>query len=372
MDRKLTLVTAPAGFGKTTLMSQWIPRSERCVTWVSLDKGDNDPASFWEYVIAALQLLRADIGQKALLLLQSPHPPPIQKILTTLLNEVADFPDKFALVLDDYQAIQLPSIHTAVLFLLEHGPPHMHLVIAGRTDPPIPLGRLRGRDELTEIRTADLRFTPDETAFFLKQTMGLNLSTEDITALEQYTEGWIAGLQLAGLALQGHDPQPNAPSLPQFVQSLTGSHRYIVNYLLEEVLSQRPKGTMDFLLQTSILDSLSGPLCDHVLGKVNPHSQLILERLEHANLFLVPLDEEGKWYRYHHLFAEVLRARLQFTQPGKLRDLHLRASEWYHQSGSVPDSVRHALEAQEWERAREVDRGSCHLIRFQGADASRP
>jgi LuxR family maltose regulon positive regulatory protein len=210
---------------------------------------------------------------------------------------------------------------------------------------------LRARDELNEIRSADLRFTPDETSRFLNHTMGLNLSVEDVMSLEQYTEGWIAGLQLAGLALQSHDRQSGGTSIPSLIQALTGSHRHIVNYLVEEVLSQRPRGTLDFLLQTSILETLSGPLCDHVLGKPPSYSQSILEQLEHANLFLVPLDEEGKWYRYHHLFADVLQARLQFAQPGKLRELHRRASEWYEQSGALPESVRHAVEAGELERA---------------------
>ena len=189
---------------------------------------------------------------------------------------------------------------------------------------------------------------------FLNHTMGLNLSVENVISLEQYTEGWIAGLQLAGLALQGHDRQPGASSMSDFIRGLTGSHRHIVSYLVEEVLSQRPKGTLDFLLQTSILDTLSGPLCDHVLGKPDLYSQSILEQLEHANLFIVPLDEEGKWYRYHHLFADVLQARLQFAQPGKPRELHLRASEWYEHHGAISDSVRHAVEAGEWERAAEL------------------
>ena len=274
--------------------------------------------------------------------------------MTALLNEVAGFPKNFALVLDDYQVIQSPPVHAAILFLLEHAPPRMHLVIASRTDLPFPLGRLRARDELNEIRAADLRFTPDETARFLNHTMGLDLSVESVISLEQYTEGWIAGLQLAGLALRGHDRQPGASSMPDFIRGLTGSHRHIVNYLVEEVLGQRPKGTLDFLLETSILETLSGPLCDYVLEKPHLHSQLILEQLEHANLFVEPLDEEGKWYRYHHLFADVLHARLQFGRPEKLKELHLRASEWYQQYGAIPDSVRHAVEAGEWERVAQL------------------
>lgn len=361
MDRKLTLLTAPAGFGKTTLLSEWIPQSERCITWMSLDDGDNDPVRFWAYFIAALQMLDPDIGKNALALLQTPQPPPIEAILTLLLNDIAGFSDGFAHVLDDYHVIQAQPIHTAIKYFLDHMPPHMHLVIASRTDPPIPLGSLRARDQLNEVRLADLRFTRDEIDFFFNQTMGISLSTDHVISLETHTEGWIAGLQLTGLALRGLSLQVEVRSVSDFIKAFNGSNRYIVSYLVEEVLNQRPKGTMDFLLQTSVLDSLSGPLCDYLLkgsslegsdnGHSSPNSQSVLEQLDQANLFIVPLDEEGKWYRYHHLFAEVLRAQLQKRQPDKPRELHLRASEWYEQAGLTELAVRHAMVAQAFDRA---------------------
>jgi LuxR family maltose regulon positive regulatory protein len=277
------------------------------------------------------------------------------------LNEIADFPDSFVHVLDDYQVIQLQPIHKAVLFLLEHMPPQMHLVIASRTDPPLPLARLRAHDQLNEVRSDDLRFTPDESVVFLNQSMGLNLSLDNVLSLEAHTEGWIAGLQLAALALQGYTPKQGGRTADEFIQAFTGSHRYIVSYLVEEVLNQQPIGTMDFLLQTSILDRLSGPLCDYMLkessledsdnGRSSLNSQSTLEQLVQANLFIVPLDEEGKWYRYHQLFAEVLRARLQKHQPDKPRGLHLRASVWYEQAGLTDPALQHALAAQAIDRA---------------------
>ena len=388
IDRNLTLITAPAGFGKTTLLSEWIPQSERCVTWVSLDEGDNDPARFWAYFIAGLQMLNADIGMQALVLLQSPQPPPIEAILTSLLNEITGFPDYFAHVLDDYQVIHTQPIHAAIKYFLEHMPPHMHLVISSRIDPPLPLGRLRARDQLNEVRSDDLRFTADESAVFLNRSMGLNLSTENVISLEAHTEGWIAGLQLAGLALQGHGPQPDVHTVSKFIQVFNGSHRYIVSYLVEEVLNQQPPNHLDFLLNTSILDRLSGPLCDYVLRETRVESsnngsldhisqfsildsQSILEQLEHANLFVIPLDEEGKWYRYHHLFAEVLQHRLKHEMPERIADLQLRASEWFEQSGLVPEAVRHAIKAEDWERAARLieqnaisfgSKGQFHLI----------
>jgi LuxR family maltose regulon positive regulatory protein len=343
LGRKLTLVIAPAGFGKTTLLGEWIPQSERCVAWVTLEEGDNDPARFWSYFIAALQMLDAEIGKNTLGLLQSPQPPPTEAILNSLLNDIAGFPDNFAHVLDDYQVIQNPSIHAAIQYFLEHIPAHMHLVVASRTDPPLPLGRLRAHDQLNEIRSADLRFTPDETAAFLNQTMGLKLSTENVNSLEAHTEGWIAGLQLAGLALQGHGPQPDARIVSEFIAGFTGSHRYIISYLVEEVLSQQPAGTMDFLLQTSILDRLCESLCDAVTG--DSGGQAVLENLEQANLFITPLDHEGKWYRYHYLFAEVLQARLRQSRPELLGEIHGRASAWYEAHDFLAEAVKHALAA---------------------------
>ena len=253
------------------------------------------------------------------------RPPPIESILTLLLNDVAAFPDRFVLVLDDYHLIETPAIHTALTFLLDHLPPQMHLMITSRSDPPLPLARWRARRQLTEIRAADLRFTPAEAAAFLNQVMGLNLSADDVAALETRTEGWIAGLQLAALSMQGHD------DVGGFIRSFTGSHAYIVDYLAEEVVQRQSAEMQSFLLQTSILNRMCGPLCDAVLERDGQSGKL--ETLQHNNLFVIPLDDERRWYRYHHLFADVLRARLRSTQPEALPILHRRASEWYEQNG---------------------------------------
>jgi LuxR family maltose regulon positive regulatory protein len=349
MERKLTVITAPAGFGKTTLLSEWIPQSERCVTWVSLDEGDNDPARFWAYFIAALQMVNADIGKKALVLFQSPQPPPIVAILTILLNEIAGFPDCFAHVLDDFQVIQAQPIHAAIQYFLEHIPPHMHLVISSRTDPPLPLGRLRARDQLNEIRSEDLRFTPEESAVFLNQSMGLNLSTENIIALETRTEGWIAGLQMAALSLRERE----ATAISQFIEGFTGSHRYIMDYLVDEVLQGQPIEVQTFLLHTSILDRLCGPLCEVLLpgGETSHKAEELLLYLEHANLFITPLDDQRHWYRYHPLFTDLLRQRLKQTHPDRVTTLHLSASQWYEQAGLTDPAVQHALAAQAFDRA---------------------
>ena len=303
--RKLTLISAPAGFGKTTLVSEWVAGCGRPTAWLSLDEGDNDPTRFLTYLIAALQTIAANIGAGMLAVLQSPQPPSIESILTTLLNEITTIPDNFILVLDDYHAIDSKSVDRCLTFLLEHLPPQMHLVIATREDPHLPLARLRARGQLTELRAADLRFTPSEAADFLNQVMGLNLSAEDIAALETRTEGWIAGLQLAALSMQGHQDTTS------FIKSFTGSHHFVLDYLVEEVLQQQSESVQTFLLRTSILDRMCGPLCDAVLLDSAASGQETLEYLEHANLFIVPLDNERRWYRYHHLFAELLRQRLQ-------------------------------------------------------------
>ena len=341
--QRLTLISAPAGFGKTTLVSEWIPHSERCVPWLSLDANDNDPPRFWSYVIAALQTLRSDLGASALTLLDSPQTLPIESILTSLLNDAAAFPDRFALVLDDYHLIEAPAIHTALTFLLDHLPPHMHLMITSRSDPPLPLARWRARRQLTEIRAADLRFTSKEAATFLKRVMGLNLSAEEIAALEAHTEGWIAGLQLAALSMQGRDDVGN------FIRSFTGSHTYIIDYLAEEVLQRQPEPIQSFLLQTSIFDRMCGPLCDAVLASGD--SQRLLDYLQHSNLFMISLDDKREWFRYHHLFADVLQARLRQTRPDLIPELHGRASVWHEQQGFLIDAVSHAFRAKDVEHA---------------------
>jgi LuxR family maltose regulon positive regulatory protein len=286
------------------------------VTWLSLEEQDNDPIRFWSYFIASLQGLRQDLGENALVLLQSPQPPPLPSLLTTLINEVSAFPDAFALVLDDYHVIESQPIHEALAFLIDHLPDNMHLVMTTRIDPPLPLARLRVRADLTELRANDLRFVPEEAAAFLSQVMGLNLSSEDVSALGQRTEGWIAGLQIAALSMQGQG------DVSGFIRAFSGNHRHILGYLANEVINRQPGRTLDFLLKTSILERLCGPLCDAVTDDTD--GQEILEELDHANLFIIPLDDEGKWYRYHHLFAEVLQAHLRRNQPEMLAELHLR------------------------------------------------
>ena len=341
--RKLTLISASAGFGKTTLVSEWVAGCGRPAAWLSLDEGDGDPARFLTYLVAALQTLTPNIGKGLLAVLQSPQPASTESILTALLNEIAALPDHFILVLDDYHLVDARPVDEALTFLLEHLPPHMHLVIATREDPHLPLARLRARGQLTELRAADLRFTPTEAAEFLNQMMGLNLRDADIAALETRTEGWIAGLQLAALSMQGDKDAAG------FIKSFTGSHRFVLDYLVEEVLQQQPESLQAFLLRTSILERLCGPLCDAVLLDPSVSGQATLEVLEHANLFIVPLDNQRRWYRYHHLFGDLLRQRL--GKPKEFAEFHLRASKWYEQNGLPPDAIRHALAAEDFERA---------------------
>jgi LuxR family maltose regulon positive regulatory protein len=343
LDKKLALIAAPAGFGKTTLLSEWIPQSPRYVAWLSLDDGDNDSTRFWTYFITSIQQLKSDLGEGALALLQSLQAPSITSLLTTLINDIAALPDAFAVVLDDYHLIDSQTIHEALTYLIAHLPANVHLVMTTRVDPPLPLARLRARDKLTELRANDLRFTADEVAAFLTQVMGLNLSAEEVAAIEMRTEGWIAGLQIAALSMQNHD------DISGFIRAFSGSHRHILGYLADEVLSQRPKGTLNFLLQTSILDRLCGPLCDVVTG--DSGGQAILESLERANLFITPLDNESRWYRYHHLFAEVLQARLRQNHPDLPVELHRRASEWYETHDLIAEAVQHALAAGELDQA---------------------
>ena len=349
LHRKLTIISAAAGFGKTTLVSEWIAGCGRPAAWLSLDEGDNDPTRFLTYLVAALQTLAPNIGSGALASLQSPQPPPIESILTALLNEITTAQDHFILVLDDYHVIDFPPVDQALTFLLEHLPPQMHLVIATREDPQFPLARLRARGQLTELRAANLRFTPAEAAEFLNQAMSLQLSAEDIAALEARTEGWITGLQLAALALQGSLSMQGQPDTTSFIRSFTGSHRFILDYLVEEVLQRQPERVSSFLLQTSILDQLCGTLCDAVTGQMD--GKEMLKTLENGNLFVIPLDDQRQWYRYHHLFADVLQEHLMGTLPERVSILHRRASEWYEKNGLTHDAIRHALAAKDFERA---------------------
>ncbi|MGJ3246193.1 MAG: LuxR C-terminal-related transcriptional regulator [Elainellaceae cyanobacterium] len=343
-QRKLTLISASAGFGKTTLLAEWVAAvPTRPVAWVSLDPSDNDPAVFWTYLITALQKIQPDLGERSLSLLQSPQPPPIESVLMTLLNELTAVEAEFALILDDYHAIETHAIHDGIGFLLGHLPPHMHLIIASRVDPPLSLARLRSHGALTELRAIDLRFTPEEAAAFLNRVMGLEISVADVAALEQRTEGWIAGLQLAALSLQGRE------DISDFVAAFSGGDRYIVDYLLEEVLQRQSDRVRHFLLQTAILERLSGELCDAVTDQTG--GQVMLEALERGNLFIIPLDNTRQWYRYHHLFADVLLAHALMEWPERLPSLHGRASKWYEQHDLFSEAIRHALAAQDFERA---------------------
>jgi LuxR family maltose regulon positive regulatory protein len=357
LQRKLTLISASAGFGKTTLVSEWIASCERPVVWLSLDEGDNDPTHFLIYFVAALQTLAlsevegiaANIGVGVLGVLQSPQPPPIESILTAMINEITAIPDTFIFVLDDYHIIDSKPVDNTIAFLLEHLPPQMHLVITTREDPDLPLARLRARGQLTELRASDLRFTSAEAAEFLNQAMSLQLSAEDIAALETRTEGWITGLQLAALALQGSLSMQGHPDTSRFIQSFTGSHRFVLDYLVEEVLQRQPEHIRSFLLQTAILERLSGSLCDAVTGQKDGRG--ILETLERGNLFVIPLDDQRQWYRYHHLFAEVLLAHALEEETGQTPLLHKRASAWYEQNNLPAEAIRHALAARDFERA---------------------
>ena len=347
-ESALTLVSAPAGFGKTTLLAEWLAAAAadgRSVAWLSLDQRDNDPALFWTYLVAALKTAAQGAGASALSLLQPPQPPN-EAGLVTLLNDLDALPNDVVLVLDDYHVIDARDVQDGMAFLLEHLPPQIHLVIASRADPALPLARLRGRGELVEIRAADLRFTPGEAAAYLNEVMGLVLTARDVAALEGRTEGWIAALQLAALSMQGRE------DTAAFIAGFAGDDRYIVDYLAEEVLQRQPEHVQLFLLQTSILDRLSGPLCDAVTGQDGGKAKLAA--LERGNLFLLPLDDRRRWYRYHQLFADVLQAHLRDEQPDEVPDLHRRASGWYEQNDEPAEAIRHALAAGDYERAADL------------------
>ena len=350
---RLTLVSAPAGFGKTTLLSDWLtdlnPRQpDTRAGWLSLDDGDNDLTRFMAHLVAALQSAELDVDAAVLESLTSAS---AGAALTPLVNDIArageQEPGKqWIVVLDDYHAIGASEVHEALTFLLDHLPDHLHLVIATRSDPPLPLARLRSRGQLSELRAADLRFTPAEAREFLNQVMGLELTEADVDALEDRTEGWIAGLQLAALSLRGI---ADRNEVADFISAFTGSNRFVIDYLADEVLARQPPQVRDFLLRTAILDRLHGPLCDAVTGGTD--GTRTLADLERGNLFVVPLDTERSWYRYHHLFADVLHARLLAEHPEQVPDLHERASGWFAARGLVADAVRHALAAENFDRA---------------------
>jgi LuxR family transcriptional regulator, maltose regulon positive regulatory protein len=335
---QLTLVCAPAGFGKTALLAHWARRDPRPVAWLSLDDADNDPARFWRHAAAALDTVRPGVADRVAALLQGGlQPTSFEAVVTTLVNQLAGVAEETVLVLDDYHLVQAPQVHQSLEFLLAHLPAPLRLVVASRADPPLPLARLRARGQLAELRERDLRFSPQEAAQLLRTTIGPDLPQAAVAVLADRTEGWVAGLQLVALSLQGRT------DIAAFVEGFSGSHRYVLDYLTQEVLDRQPQPLREFLLQTAVLARLYGPLCQAVTGRAD--SQALLEQAERANLFLVPLDEVRGWWRYHHLFADLLRARLAQEQPDRLPGLHRAAAAWCEQHGLLDDAVRHALAA---------------------------
>ena len=370
--RGLVLACAPAGYGKTVLLADWVRRGRDRVAWLSLDAGDDDPARFWRHIVAALDRVRPGISERLGPLPGPPPPPSFEPLVTALINEVAGQPDadEALLVLDDYHVISSHLVHESLGFLVEHRPPGLHLALASRSDPPLALARLRARGQLTELRAAELRFTPGEAAALLQQAAaapgaarpGAPLPDAAAAALAARAEGWAAGLQLAGLSLRGHD------DVGGFVAAFTGSHRYVLDYLAEEVLERQPGQVREFLLETSVLERLSGELCDAVTGR--PGSQALLEQAERAGLFVVPLDEVRGWWRYHQLFADLLRARLEQEQPGHVPGLHRNAAAWYAERGLADDAIRHAVDAREMTWAARLIEQHYDAIFQQGESAT--
>jgi len=341
----VTLVAAPAGYGKTTLVIDWLADSQFPTAWLSLDDGDNDPVRFLAYLVAAIGQFRDGFGDSIQSMLTTAGPPP-QTILTSLINEIATIPDSFIFVLDDYHTIQDAVIHQLVAFFLERKPPQMHVILITREDPLLPLARLRAQGQLTDIRQVDLRFSAQECQDFMQDSLGIGFSQSEIAALERRTEGWITGLQLAALSMQKETDRQ------RFIRDFTGSSRYVLDYLMEEVFNHQTEIMQEFLLKTSILERLSGPLCDVVVGKNG--SQALLDDGEHANLFLSPLDHSREWYRYHRLFAELLRYRLRAREDITESELHCKASQWFEENNFVAEAIHHAIAAQDWDRVSRI------------------
>jgi LuxR family maltose regulon positive regulatory protein len=343
LERPLTILAAPAGFGKTTSLCAWLQHTLTPAAWVSLDAGDNDPIQFWTYALTALESAHPGVATTPLAMLQLPHPPPLATVLRTLINAIAALADDVVLVLDDYHLIDAPAIHESVALLLAHPPPQLHLYLACRSEPPLPLARLRAYDQVNEIRADDLRFRPDEVGAWLVDVVGLHLSAEDVASLAKRTDGWAAGLQLAALSLQGH-PDPS-----RFIASFGGSHRYVLTYLGEEVLAAQPPEVQSFLVRTAILERLCGSLCDALTGQRD--GQAMLARLEQAGLFLTRLDDDGRWYRYDHLFRDLLRHRLHEERSAEIPDLHRRAARWLESAGLIAEAAEHLLAIPDMEEA---------------------
>jgi ATP/maltotriose-dependent transcriptional regulator MalT len=367
MEHRVVLVCTPAGFGKTSLLADWARRDRRPVAWLSLDEADNDPVRFWRHVVAALDRARPGVAERVAPLLGPPAPPSLEGLVTALVNQLAAQPDEVVLVLDDYHLVDAQPVHGSLAFLLEHLPPQAHLVVASRADPPLPLPRLRAGGQLAELRAAELRFTPEEAAELLSGAPGVDLSLPEaaVAALAARTEGWAAGLQLAALSLR------DRVDIDRFVAAFSGSHRYVLDYLTEEVLERQPEQLRGFLLETSVLERLCGPLCDAVTGRSD--SQQLLEAVERANLFLVPLDEVRGWWRYHQLFSDLLRVRLAQERPERVAELHRAAAAWCEAHGLVDDAIHHALVAGDaaW-AARVAERHIEELLaRSEGATLDR-
>jgi LuxR family maltose regulon positive regulatory protein len=346
LDRRLTLVSAPAGFGKSSLVASSLSESDRHAAWLSLDEGDNDPVRFWTYVIAAVQAVGQDVGDEAKQIITSPQLRRTDPAIISLLNEISELTGDLVLVLDDYHVIEAEQVHEDLSYLLDHQPANLHIVLISRVDPPISLARLRAHGQLIEIRATNLEFSAAEAAILLNDVINLSLNPEQVEALNERTEGWIVGLQLAALSLRGH------PAYDTFFERFTGSHQFVLDYLTEEVLRSLPDAQRQFLLRTSILGRFCGALCHAVTG--DAASQQLLDEIRKDNLFLIPLDPGGRWFRYHHLFAEVLQALLKRDHPDERTALHLRAAAWFEDEGYASEAVDHALRAGDMQRAREL------------------
>jgi LuxR family maltose regulon positive regulatory protein len=367
LDKTVILVSAPAGYGKTTLVSKWLKDTGAASAWLSLDAGDNDPKRFLQYLLTAIQSGIPGVGHDLREMLQSAQPAQNEDVINRLANELAAIPSPFVLVLDDFHVIHNQAVLDIVTAILEHLPPQKPMILLTRIDPPLPLSRLRVRNQLVDIRSDQLRFTRDEMATFLNEVMGLTLSANDISAMEARTEGWIASLQLAALSLQ------NCKDIHGFVSAFTGSHHYIVDYLIEEVLKAQSRKVSDFLLQTSVLDQMCGPLCEAVVDKAAPgpvNGQEMLETMEKMNLFVIPLDNERHWYRYHHLFADVLRKRLENQYPGSVVALHRRASLWFEQNGLTSEAIQQAIAADDRDRAAKLTEDNGCVLLMSGEVAT--